>query len=473
MATTYHVSDFLEDRHPYNAKTDFRAQAECDRAKLFDGHGQPSLEHNIKALVDESISTDEKIKTLKYIIGHLTSADTKVQAIKYGLVMSLKWMLDQNMGSAVDVLGCMAFRSLAIIPAGVFSIYRHQGLPCIINVLAGRLDQPADRTMLQAREAAANAIQQLTVGWHAKWLLLGDEIPEGMVGLGVEANGTAEIDTEQSREDRKLMGRKVVETLTHLITSYNADNAISLLILRSALQSISNLSSESVGLDLCLICGVLREVDELLQKFANNPTLWIGQGNEQAVEIINLGVTVVWNVCMDPIGKRKEESLSSLPFSLGKLLLVALNYPLHHLKLKAAIAGAISTIYIYEDAKNTCLAPLLKHHEEAKIYGVDETMSYDISSVCVKLMHEGNRMLSMIHAGKIRDIRSLDTEEIVKENVLALVKNTVQAIRLISELPASRPHLVKLIGGDRDLCLQLYKTTPIEKEMTQACGIKL
>ena len=56
---------------------------------------------------------------------------------------------------------------------------------------------------------------------------------------------------------------KVVETLTHLITSYNADNAISFLILRSALQSISNLSSESVGLDLCLICGVLREVCQL------------------------------------------------------------------------------------------------------------------------------------------------------------------------------------------------------------------
>ena len=45
---------------------------------------------------------------------------------------------------------------------------------------------------------------------------------------------------------------------------------------------------------------------------------------------------------------------------------------LQHLELKAAITGAISAIYIYEDAKSTGVAPLLKSPEEAAIYGVDK-----------------------------------------------------------------------------------------------------
>jgi|Transcript_1682 hypothetical protein len=471
MATRYHVSDHLQDRHHYNVQVGFEEQAAKDKVKLFDGYGQPSFEYNIKALVDEGISVAEKTKTLKHILGHLMNADSKMRAVKYGLVPSLKWLIDQNIGSTVDELACLAFRSLAIIPAGLFSIYRNHGVPCIAIVLAGRLDQPPDNAMLRAREAAGDAIKQLTVGWHAKRILLGDDIPEGMVGLQIEPAGTHEVDAVGSKEDRAQMGRRVVETLTHLITSYNAGNDISFSLLRSALEAISNISSESLGLDLCLICGVLREVDELLRQFSNTPSLWIGNqapNTAMAGQVVYLAVSVVWNVCMDPIGKRKEEALESLPFSLGKLMIMALQYPMKHLELKAAITGAISAIYIYEDAKSTGVAPLLKSPEEAAIYGVDKDEACDIAALCVRLMHEGNKLLALIGEGKTNQIDSEDTPEVIKEHVMSFIKNAVQSIRLLSELPSARPRLIELINGDKELCLQLFKTTPIEKEMLAA-----
>ena len=110
------------------------------------------------------------ITPCKCTVLHLVTvlADTKVQAIKYGFVISLKWMLDQNMGSAVDVLGCMAFRSLAIIPAGVFSIYRHQGLPCIINVLAGRCARCSNHYICLS---SPHQIICIFIAIHQKWLL--------------------------------------------------------------------------------------------------------------------------------------------------------------------------------------------------------------------------------------------------------------------------------------------------------------
>lgn len=36
---------------------------------------------------------------------------------------SLKWLLERNLGSGVDELASLALRSLAVLPAGVFSVY--------------------------------------------------------------------------------------------------------------------------------------------------------------------------------------------------------------------------------------------------------------------------------------------------------------------------------------------------------------
>ena len=80
-----------------------------------------------------------------------------------------------------------------------------------------------------------------------------------------------------------------------------------------------------------------------------------------------------------------------------------------HLKLKAAIAGAVSTIYIYEDAKNTCLAPLLKHHEEAKIYGVDEVWCPCLSILSIGLLPEKRWVLADLRSTPCHGYACLST----------------------------------------------------------------
>lgn len=473
MTAQYHVSDALQDRHPYNISTGFKQLAVQDTAKLFGGFGEPSFKYNIESLANEEIAVAEKTKMLRHLLSQLANADFKVRAINYGLVASLTWLADRNLGSEVDELVCLAVRALTVIPAGAFSVYRNGGLSGVVTVLGGRLDQPADAAMLRAREAACEAVKQLTVGWHTKSLLLGEDVPEGMVQLAIEPLGTADVNDPLVKHERQQLGRRVVETLAHLLASYNAGIGVSLRLLLSTLEALANLSADAQGLDLCLMCGVLREVDELLKQLAELPGTWMADRAPttlMAADVVFTAVTVVWNVCMDPVGKRQEEALMSLPYSLGKLLLPTLNFPLQHIRLKAAIAGAISAIFIYEDTKNAGVALLLSP-EEAAAAGLDPLLRHDVAELLLRLLREGNEMMNRVRAGRLLAGEPLEKAETVQSHAEGVVKNSVQCMRLLAEMPSVRPRVVELIDGDRDICLQLFRGTLIEELMIAACGV--
>eukprot|EP00667_Euglena_gracilis_P005004 EG_transcript_5033 len=472
MAAAQHdVSGFLKDRHPYNEAAGFKERAARDQAKLFDGFGQPSFQYNIEALTNPDIAVGEKVKALKSLLAHLSSADAKIRAIQFRVVMSLKWLLERNLGSGVDELASLALRSLAVLPAGVFSVYHNDAVSCLITVVAGRIDQLADEAMLRAREAACEAIQQLAFGWPARWLLLGEDVPEGMLTSQLETFDAAHRDMAETKEDRIEIGHRVVDTLTHLITSYNADSGISQRLLLSALQSLVHLSAEPQGLDMCLMYGVLKEVDELLRKYAAAPAQWMG-GSHTGVsrDVVCTAVSVVWNVCMDPVGKRKEEALTTLPRSLGRLLLAALQHPHQFARLKSALAGAIATIFVYEEAKSTSTAPLLTDGVDPSHFGLPEGNHEDVASALLRLLREGNGLVAALRGGRPVPRDPGETDQVARSNVEGMVKNSVQAIRLLTEMPSVRPRVVTLIGRDRELFLQLFKGTVVEQHMAAACG---
>eukprot|EP01006_Ploeotia_vitrea_P065789 TRINITY_DN93816_c0_g1_i1.p1 TRINITY_DN93816_c0_g1~~TRINITY_DN93816_c0_g1_i1.p1 ORF type:complete len:492 (-),score=48.01 TRINITY_DN93816_c0_g1_i1:170-1645(-) len=481
----YHVSDFLKDRHPYKVSDGFKAQAERDKKTLFNGFGNESLQYNIQQLQNTEITVDNKEKTLKFILGELMSAETKVRLLKYGIVQSLNWLVEHNLNSLVDELACKAYRSLAVIPTCSLSIFRNDGLGRILEVLTNReipitVDNmnPTERLQtLQAREAACDAIKQLCMSWNSRAIVLGEEIPPGFAGLACEAPGVKELSPDGQME-RKKQARAVIQALTDILASFNKGEIVSLKLVKLSLNSLGHLSSESSGLELCLVCGVLKEIDELLRQFALQPTKWVDPdgtgGMETALgeQIVQQAVTVVWNVCMDPIGKKTiPDSMSGLPFCLGCVLLTALQHKGKYLALKAAVTGALSAIYIYEEAKSSAIEPLFSDPTEAEAMGVPQDAYTDIAELCVHLMQETLPLHGLVKAGKWQQVDEDSSEEQVRQSVEAVAKNTVQCLRLVSELPIARTRVSVLIGSDRNLCIMLFRGTPIEHEMMDACGL--
>eukprot|EP00996_Jenningsia_fusiforme_P000561 NODE_1499_length_1510_cov_40.802190_g1352_i0.p1 GENE.NODE_1499_length_1510_cov_40.802190_g1352_i0~~NODE_1499_length_1510_cov_40.802190_g1352_i0.p1 ORF type:complete len:355 (+),score=68.05 NODE_1499_length_1510_cov_40.802190_g1352_i0:350-1414(+) len=350
--------------------------------------------------------------------------------------------------------------------------------------------------MAHAREAACEAIKQLTVGWHARALLLGEDVPCGVASSSEPCAGEslADLDTIESKEERRLVGRRVVEGLTHVITACNAGHDVTLQMVRSALTGLGNLSGGgAIGLDLCLICGVLHEVDELLRFFALRPELWCPSASSsgsslphpdviQTAEAVSLAVTVVWNLCLDPVGKRKEESLTTLPNSLGRILHALLQQaPRRHLTIKVAIAGALGALYIFEEAKPTGLIPLF---DEA-LNGAENVD--DIAAQACQLLREGNQLNKALSSGRWASlgiglggtagsglIPGSDSNKL-QEVVAALIANSVQLLRLLAELPQARGRIGSLILEDSaesaDLCSQIFSSTPLEREMFAYCKV--
>eukprot|EP01012_Entosiphon_sulcatum_P029119 TRINITY_DN353_c0_g1_i1.p1 TRINITY_DN353_c0_g1~~TRINITY_DN353_c0_g1_i1.p1 ORF type:complete len:452 (+),score=57.52 TRINITY_DN353_c0_g1_i1:898-2253(+) len=449
----------MASRHPYKESTGFKNQAELDKHKLFNGFGQESLEHNIHSLKDPEITVENKIQALKFILGHLSGAETKVRTLQYGIIEATKWLIEQNLGAKVDELACMTLRSLSVMPTCVYSIYRHDALPLLIAVLAGR-GSASDGPRLEACEA----VLQLTRSWHSCWLLLGEEVPPGM--LSQAEPGLLEILSPDDMVHRRQLGKQIVECLTNIILDFNSGKYRQEKLLHKALLALANISAQVTGLEMCLMSGTLREVDELLRHFSSTKE-WISDTFQP--ELVLQGVTVAWNICMDPIGKRKPESTHSLPFSLGRLLLAALSRPQEKLLLKAALPGAIAAMYAFEETKSTGVQPLFSAAAEAASFGVSADIY--LGEVLMRLMNEANTMLKAVRAGRFECSEENLDKETQSERVTAVVKNVVQAIRLLAEFPGARKQLAQLTGSDKELCIQLYRGTPIAKEMASLCGV--
>eukprot|EP00998_Keelungia_sp_KM082_P000677 NODE_1077_length_1480_cov_71.868441_g1066_i0.p1 GENE.NODE_1077_length_1480_cov_71.868441_g1066_i0~~NODE_1077_length_1480_cov_71.868441_g1066_i0.p1 ORF type:complete len:456 (+),score=65.22 NODE_1077_length_1480_cov_71.868441_g1066_i0:81-1448(+) len=431
--------------------------------ELFNGYGLDSLEYNIAALKDNETPLQNKNKCLTFFLGQLTNSDTRCRAVRFGLISSLNWLVAKQLGPVTDALVCKSFRLLCATPPTVYSVYRNNGIESLLAVLGRGTDS---KECLPAREASCAALLQCCAMWDTKRLLLGGELPEGMVSTDMEADdGKVQL---VEKELREKLGRRVVEALSGVITSYNTGGSVSTLLLQHAVHSLAQMSSEVIGLELCLMVGVLREADDLLRMFSSHPSLWSG-GAEEGVVLEHL-LTVVWNLCMDPLGKRKPETMDSIPFCLGKVLLVAVRRADRFLKLKSAAVGALSAIYIYEKVKGTAVAPLLQP-ADAPALGVDEDTYTDVAEVCVDLLRQANTMLSAVRSGNVHEMAEDMSEDLVLEHTTAMVKNTVQALRLICELPAARTRVAVLIGPDSAVCLQLFRGTPIEKEMVESCGV--
>lgn len=455
-STSYQVSDFLKDRHPYSVKDGFKARREEEKTKVHAGFGLPGLKDNINHLVRKDISAAGKEQALKNILRQLSSQEMKVRLCEMGLASALKQVICES--PRCDRLVCQAFRQLSVLPTCMATLYLDGCVPAVVDVLVQEeVPAGADREEVAAAKlAACEALRQMAHAWDGRRWLLGEKVPEAMAsGPATPKVPTIDEDPVQFElweRKREELARRVVACLVKVI----GDPEVSSPLLLSGLRCLASLTTEDKGLQYALYEAALRDLHTVLERYERQGDAWIQV--DEDTEIVRSAVTVVWNIAMDDFGKDGAVDVPLVPTTLGRLLQHTVRYPDRLSRVKAAITGAMAAIYIKAETKKTGIEPL---HDPPQM---EDGEQVDIRLLLVQLLKQANATYAPIRAAqKAGEDPLLDDNQ---AHILDVIKNTNQVIRLLAELPEARRRLKMLLKEEpMELRRQIFYSTRFEEEM--------
>eukprot|EP01065_Artemidia_motanka_P037860 TRINITY_DN46764_c0_g1_i1.p1 TRINITY_DN46764_c0_g1~~TRINITY_DN46764_c0_g1_i1.p1 ORF type:complete len:493 (+),score=175.07 TRINITY_DN46764_c0_g1_i1:66-1481(+) len=455
-STSHHVPDSLKDRHPYSVKDGFRAKREEEKGKVFAGYGVPGLKDNVAVLSRSDVDTAGKEEALRILLRQLSSQEMKVRLCELGLPAALNAVATasgQGVSAVCDRLVCQAFRQLAVMPSCMSALYLHGCVPIVVDVLQQADDGSAD--VAAARLAACEALRHMADSWDGRRWLLGETVPDPLAAVGFAPalpTGDDPVAFEKWLQGREELGRRVVATLVRVIS----DTTASAPLLLSALRTLSSLTINDRGLQYGLYEAALRDLNAVLERYVAQGDAWVR--DEQSTEIVRCAVNVVWNISMDDFGKDGAVEIPLVPTTLGKLLHSTVQHPDRLARVKAAITGAIAAIYIKAETKKTGIEPL---HDPPQQEGGEQV---DIRMLLVQLLKQANATYEPLLAARKRgEPVQMDDHQ---RHITDVIKNTNQALRLLSELPEARRRLRVLLKSEpMELQRQIFYSTPFEEEM--------
>ena len=437
----YHVSDCLQDRHPYNADKSFETQRAKDAGKVFNGMLPVAVDQLLANLNDPNLDTTQRAVALKHLVVHSASCEKKIVLLRKNVVGSLaSLLLRPDLSPAIELLINQLLRSLAIIPQGVHSVI-HEGALAALVARLGNRDKLGERE--EARIAAAMVICQISTSWAGRSWLLGLPVPQDF-----ELAQRTEVASSSNADQREQLADQVLRVLVGVV---ERDEASPKLLLY-AVQSFAQITSQEEGLHRSLIAGALRVVDAVLQKFAKD-SVWFQAENAVALDTVLHLTTIVWHVGLDEVGQKESLDLplvQSLGGVLSSLAQSQNEVNAHrHYPLKAALAGAFAALLLHPPNKETAIVPQGAAPVEHLLH----------------LLRSTNTLLdAVVKANKSSQPPPFSSPTF--EDLVAVTKNCVQAIRLVAELPAGRAALHQILDaiGSADLNRQLFFSTTWQDE---------
>jgi hypothetical protein len=408
----YHVSDFLQDRHPYNVQAGFQAQREKDRGKVFNGLAPVVLDTLLDNVVDSSIDGTQRAIALRHLLAHSASAENKIALIRKGIVGRLAAVIRGDPSAMVEGLVHQLFRSLAILPQGCHAVVEEGGLFAVLDALQSRINA-VERE--EARVFAVSVISQMASNWAGRAWVLGIPCPKDFELVGHHVTHLSEPEREKIPD----------AVMTSTLSVMHSDRS-SLKMLSLATQALAALSVLEKGLHQSLICGALREAAGILASYAEHERWIEGPDAPVNIRIIQNLATYIWHVGLDELGQR-ESSETNFVAALGKLLSTVLRYRdgKHDMVLKGTLAGAICSLVLHPDSKRQCIAPMDGSEDRCPL------------AVVIDLLRQVNALLEPL-ADARKSKQPLPFSSPTFEELTAVLKNCVQTVRLVVELPAGR-----------------------------------
>jgi hypothetical protein len=440
----YHVSDFLQDRHPYNAEQAWAAQRAKERGLVHNGFMPGGLDNLLDTLGDHDIEPVQKAVALRHLHAHSAAPEKKIALLRKDIVPRLVSLLNdsaQTQSHLIEQLCMQILRSLCVIPQGAHCVVAQGGLKHLATSLSNRKDAE-DRE--EARTQAASAIELIAGSWAGRAWLLGIPCPPD---LALADYPLPEVTEEQAAH----MSQAVADVLVGSVEQ----DAASPRVVAHALHAIAFMTLEREGLQRCLIAGALRATATALERFSREDT-WVYADTTIGSETVLHGATAVWHLALDETGKKEA---TELPFvqHLGRLIAFVLPAKEKLLAVKAALAGAACALAMHTPLKLEAMAPLTN-------LGGEPASMLDL---LLRLLRQGNDLYQPVYQAQ-KHGKPNPLPGIKLESASAIVKNCVQAVRLIVELPAARESLKLTLASEADYELrrQLFYSTTFQEEFS-------
>eukprot|EP01060_Flectonema_neradi_P024941 TRINITY_DN33805_c0_g1_i1.p1 TRINITY_DN33805_c0_g1~~TRINITY_DN33805_c0_g1_i1.p1 ORF type:complete len:455 (+),score=69.20 TRINITY_DN33805_c0_g1_i1:49-1413(+) len=441
-STSYQVSDALRDRHPYS----------CDYSKVWIrgggcGFGLDGVRDSILTVRNPDKSATEKEKALSHILCQLSSADMKSRLVKYNLIDALKEVALKT-SAKCDKLVCQICRQLSMLPVSLAAMYFGGCCTVIVDILEQQDD-------IKVKIAAANAIRQIADTWDGRGLILDDHPPEGMISSSI-IDPANEIDDPERRDailfDRSEQGKRVVAQLCKCLSVDDPDLQL------AALCCLDPMTTVEKGLQHALCETIFRDLNKIIEQHVNaSNDNWLF--DDRSTELVHKAVTVVWNVALDNLGKDVSCEVPLVPHTLGKALHQLVTYPDKHTHVKAAVTGALSTLFVKAEIKHTAVQGIYSPPQHVN----GETI--DLRYLLVKLLKQSNSLYEPLLKAKKSGASIPEDSEKELRGLKAVCVNTNQCIRLLAELPSARVQLKQILKDeDRTLLRQIFYSTQFENE---------
>lgn len=424
----YHVSDHLQDRHVYGAGSSAipGPVRTVQHSPVVDGFMSIGLDELLKHIENKELEAIPRAKALRILLSRSMLAEAKIDMCKKGtvrVVAEMMMMMSAGLLPQGESFAAQILRSLAVVPAGAFSVVADGGLAALVKCVANSSDSKGSATAqdrVAARANALAAIQLLVSSWNSReWVL-------GLLGEDEQMRVTpARSDSQQDRD-------KLADECCRALVSVVANESSIFQLLCPATEALALLTTSPSGQLAALKAKAMEACIAVCKRLAET-----GVSSVDEERAATSAATALWNMSMDASGKSKCTELP-LVRTLGALLSALLALP-GKFRLKAAVAGAIGAACIHVPVKllaietlQNCVslpsskADLLMHH-------VPTTLAR-----LVVLLQEANDSFQPLFAARKANQLQPGEQTSRLEELAATIKNAVHAIRIIAELPAAR-----------------------------------
>ncbi|CUF08936.1 Hypothetical protein, putative [Bodo saltans] len=418
----YHVSDFLKDRHPYNRNQSFETQRERDAGKVFDGFDATGLQMLLSHILDSSISSTQRSVALRHLLAHSAAPEKKVVMLRSNIVGSLaSIMSSESLGDSpiVESLVHQVLRSLCVLPQGCVAVMEEGAIPVILTTITRTTGE--DRS--EAQFHASCALSQICSNWAGRgWLLGQQEVVKEFELCSRQSSVLTDAQREQLPDD-------VINAMNIVMEKTGRKDTR---LLQQISQALAALTLSKDGLHRTLIAGSFRVVSTLIASYSVEGGVL---ANPLDAEVVAHLATYVWHACLDPVGLKESLDQTTLVASLGLLLTTSNKQEEAKslMTLKSALAGAVGALVLHPDLKKVSLVPL-SNGSSVVAATIDLLRSVDILT------------MEVLDAQKAGTPPPFLTPSLI--TLTSVVKNCVQALRLIAELPAGRDVLHALLPKD-------------------------